>query len=310
MDKPPLISVTIAVFNAEKYLDEAIDSILTQTFTDFDVVIIDDGSTDRSPQILQQYAQKDPRIQLVLREHRGIARTRNDLTELARGEFIAVMDGDDIALPDRFQRQVDFLRQHPDVVCVGSTHDFIDEVGRFLFRYEPPLDNSQIQEFALKGNTPINHPSAMIRRSALIQVGGYVETMNTAGILDLWLRLGEVGALANLKEPLLQYRQHQAAISESKQLLQIADRREACQRAWQRRGIEGTFEETKPWRPVDRASRYEFSLKYGWSFFQRREWEAAIVYGFRAIREMPLKAGGWKLVVYSVMKRLTLLVTP
>ncbi|MCS6815163.1 MAG: glycosyltransferase family 2 protein [Cyanobacteria bacterium] len=305
MNPPPLVSVLMSVYNSERYLAQAIESILHQSFTDFEFIIIDDGSTDRSLEILQAYAQRDPRIQLISRENRGLARTKNELVSLARGEFLAIMDSDDVAMPDRLAHQVAFLRANPDVVCVGGAYDFIDEAGRLLEHVSVPLTDADLQRFALQGKVLINHPSAMIRRQALEQVGGYDETMHTDGILDLWLRLGEVGKLANLAETVLHYRQHQHSVSEQKQWLQLEDKREACERAWRRRGITGTFAETTPWRPVDRPSRYHYYLKYGWSFLNRREWGAAIIYGFRAMRELPWKRGAWKLLTYGVIKYLT-----
>ncbi len=307
MAQPPTVSVLMSVYNTQRYLAEAIDSILHQSFTDFEFIIINDGSTDESLTVLQAYAQHDPRIRLISRDNRGLARTKNELVSLAHGEFLAIMDSDDVAMPDRFAHQVDFLHANPDVVCVGGAYDFIDEAGRLLEHVSVPLTDDDLQRFALQGKVLINHPSAMIRRQALEQVGGYDETMHTDGILDLWLRLGEVGKLANLEETVLHYRQHQRSVSEQKQWLQLEDKREACERAWRRRGITGTFEETTPWRPVDRTSRYHYYLKYGWSFFHRREWGAAIVYGFRAIQELPWKRGGWKLLVYAVGKWLSVL---
>ena len=302
MVKQPTVSVALAVYNAEKYLAAAIDSILNQTFPDFELIVINDGSTDKSLKILQRYADRDPRIRLFSRENRGIAKTRNELTQLAQGELIAVMDADDVMMPDRLANQVAFLGSHPEVVCVGGAHDFIDEAGRVLFRKEDPSDDGTIQQLALQGYTPINHPSAMIRRDALLQIGGYPENMATVGDLDLFLRLGEIGKLANLTVTVLQYRQHAASVSERKQLAQIEDKRQACQRAWQRRGIQGEFTETQPWRPVDQVSLYEFLLEYGWKFFvTRRRW-AAIAYGFKAIRTLPWKPEGWKLLIAALIK--------
>lgn len=304
MVEQPVVSVALAVFNAQRYLSEAIDSILQQTFTDFELIIIDDGSTDKSLKILQRYALHDSRIRLFSRENRGIAKTRNEITRLAQGEFIAVMDADDVMMPDRLANQVEFLRQHPNVVCVGGAHDFIDEAGRVLFHLEEPTQDADIQRLALKGKTPINHPSAMIRRSALLQVGGYNETRATVADLDLFLRLGEIGQLANLKATVLKYRQHGGSVSERKQLQQIADRREACEQAWQRRGIQGQFEEISLWRPVDRRSRCDYYLKWGWEFVYRRQRGAAIVYALRAVRALPWKLGAWKLLAVALVNPL------
>ncbi|MFM7428015.1 MAG: glycosyltransferase family 2 protein, partial [Elainella sp.] len=233
----PLISVLMPVYNAQRYLPRAVESILHQSLGDFEFLILDDGSTDRSLAILQRYAQQDARIRLLSRANRGLVVSLNQLLELAQGELIARMDADDIALPDRFAQQVAFLQQHPQVVCVGGAQDWIDEAGRILLRHPEAEQNAEIQELALTGRTPINHPSALIRTAALRQVGGYDAAFYPAEDLDLWLRLGEIGELANLKATVLQYRQHSQSISEQQQARQIERQRAACQRAWQRRGI-------------------------------------------------------------------------
>src|SRR4051794_24772902 len=116
MPPPPPISVLLAVYNGGRYLRAAVDSILTQTFTDFEFIIIDDGSTDGSLATLREFAQRDPRINLVSRPNKGLTVTLNEGIALARGEFLARMDADDIALPQRFEKQIAYLRDHPECV--------------------------------------------------------------------------------------------------------------------------------------------------------------------------------------------------
>src|SRR5262249_45977834 len=126
---PPLISVCMPVHNAERFVGEAVESILGQTLRDFEFLIIDDGSTDGSTRILRDSAARDPRIRLTCRSNRGLVATLNELVDQARGEFIARMDADDIALPDRFLRQVDYLRRHPERVEGGAWVPVIDPAG-------------------------------------------------------------------------------------------------------------------------------------------------------------------------------------
>lgn len=301
---PPTISVLMPVYNAQRYLAKAVESILNQTFGDFEFLIVNDGSTDRSLAILQRYAKRDDRIRLISRPNTGHLLALNEMLKLAQGEFIARMDADDIALPERFAHQVAFLRQHPDVVCVGGAQDFIDEAGRILFHYQEAEDNDEIQRLALGGKTPINHPSAMMRRSAVLQVGGYDPTTYLAEDLDLWLKLGEIGKLANLPITVTQYRQHSQSESERKQAQQQRMKQQVCERAWQRRGIQGEFTETQPWRPVDAISQHRQLVKYGWQFFMNRQRWAAIVYGIKAIRTLPLNIQGWKLLIIALIKPL------
>jgi glycosyltransferase involved in cell wall biosynthesis len=306
MNSVPTLSVLMPVYNAERYVAEAVESILNQTFEDFEFLIIDDGSTDRSLKILQRYAARDARIQLTSRPNQGFVKTMNELLLKARGELLARMDADDVAMPDRFARQVEFLQQHPNVVCVGGAQDWIDAAGRFLLHHPEAEHDAEIQHLALIGHTPINHPSALIRRSPMLQIGGYDESMYPSEDLDVWLKLGEIGALANLHETVLQYRQHDRSISEVKQSEQTQKRRESCERAWKRRGVEGQyqFQETEPWRPVDRSSRFRFMTMYGWWFFNRGQRFAAIAYSLKAIGTLPLALEGWKLLICSLVKRL------
>lgn len=302
MSHLPLISVLMPVYNAQHHVAQAIESILNQSFADFEFLIVDDGSTDRSLKILQRYAKQDSRIRLVTRPNKGIVQTLNQMLAIAQGELIARMDADDVAMPDRLARQVEFLRQHPEVVCVGGAQDWIDEAGRFLLHHPEAEQDAEIQQLALTGQTPINHPSALIRRSALLQVGGYDESMYPAEDLDLWLKLGEIGKLANLKDTVLQYRQHNQSVSERMQVEQTQQRRNACQQAWNRRNIQGHFHESEPWRPVDRPSRYRFITMYGWWFFNAGKRTAAIIYSLKAIRILPWALEAWKLLACAILK--------
>ena len=119
----PVITVVMPIFNAERFLREAIESVLAQTFGDFELLAINDGSTDRSLDMLNELARRDSRIRVISRPNKGISATRNEGTKLGRGEFIAAIDADDISMPIRFETQVRFLREHPDHVAVGGRGD-------------------------------------------------------------------------------------------------------------------------------------------------------------------------------------------
>lgn len=301
----PLVSVLFPVYNTARYLEEALESILAQTFEDFELIIIDDGSTDASLKILQAYAARDARILLSSRENKGLAQTRNELLGQAKGEYIAIMDSDDVALPYRLARQVEFLQKELDVVCLGGAFELIDEAGRMLVSLPAPTNNEEIQQLMLAGHTAIHHATAMMRRASLLKVGGYPETMATGGDLDLFLRLGEVGKMANLTDTVLKYRQHMNSISALKHTQQIEDKKVACEQAWERRGIEGHFEATEPWRPdSSNSSQHHFMLKYGWWAFNSSHRKTAINYGLRAIRFLPLKISGWELLICALIKRM------
>jgi hypothetical protein len=212
------------------------------------------------------------------------------------------MDSDDVAMPDRFALQVDFLQRHPEVLCVGGAHEFIDDAGRLLFHNIEPLDDATIQQRALQGYTPINHPSAMIQRQAMLDVGGYDTSLAQAEDLDLFLKLGEIGKLANLPRTVLKYRQHSKSVSGYKQREQIRLKQIACERAYQRRGIQGEFLATQPWRPVGRVDLNRYLLKYGWQFYGTGQRWAALVYGVKAVCAVPVRFEGWKLVICALIK--------
>jgi len=217
MSDSPQISVVMPVYNGEKYLAEALQSILAQTFRDFECIAVDDGSTDRSLQILQQFAAQEPRIKIVSRPNTGIVGALNDGLAVAQGEFVARMDADDIATANRFERQVAELQKAPDCVALGSAVLFIDPEGRPLKVYSPHPTHAAIEEELARGNGgALIHPTILFRRKALVQCGGYRIQYNYIEDLDLYVRLLEIGRLANLPDVLLHYRQHSLSVNHVK----------------------------------------------------------------------------------------------
>ena len=306
----PTLSILMPVYNAEKYLAQAVDSILKQTYTDFEFLITDDASTDQSFAILRRYAQSDPRIKLTKQEKNvGLQKALNQMLKEAQGKYIARMDADDIALPNRFTDQVKILATDKEVIAVGGAFNLIDEKSRFLTVIRPPQDNDTIQEKALAGHTPICHPSVMMRREAVLQVGGYDESLKTVEDLDLFLKLGEIGELRNLQESVISYRLHGASVSETKGQQQRREAYQVCKRAWKRRGIEGKFEASELWRPGrDRASRYQFTLKYGWWAWNSGERKTALIYAVKALQIKPWGIKALKLLRCALFKPVPTLV--
>jgi cellulose synthase/poly-beta-1,6-N-acetylglucosamine synthase-like glycosyltransferase len=193
------------VRNGGDYLARAVDSILTQTFADFEFVIVDDGSTDATPERLRRYQAADSRIRVLSQNQAGLVASLNRGCAHAGAEYIARMDADDIAFPERFARQVEFLDRHPEVALVGSAVVRIDAAGRELTRNVCPTSHAEIVA-ALRRYTCFTHPSVMLRATALAAAGGYRYAYAPAEDYDLWLRLSERYKLANLPEPLLYYR--------------------------------------------------------------------------------------------------------
>jgi glycosyltransferase involved in cell wall biosynthesis len=299
----PTVSVMMPVYNTERYLAEAVESILAQTFADFELIAVDDGSTDGSGAILERYAARDGRVRVERLEHGGIVAARNRALELARGEFCAVMDSDDVALPGRLERQVAYLRDHPEVLCVGTAVRLIDPDGRVLRDAHAGMDHERIQEVLLSGRCPLNHPSVLMRRAAVLAVGGYRDGFAPSEDLDLFLRLGEVGRLANLPEVLQKYRQHPRSASEQGQRRQLERAARAVREACQRRGLPPRDLALKPWRPTGWRSRMQTYVNYGWWGFQRGDRRVALRYGLRAVGQMPWHPDGWRLLACAVLKR-------
>jgi glycosyltransferase involved in cell wall biosynthesis len=303
MASVPMLSVLMPVYNAERYVAEAVDSILGQTFRDFEFLIIDDGSTDSSGAILRRYAERDPRIRVVSRHNTGLLVALNELLGLARGELLARMDADDVALPDRLEREVNYLRDHPEVVCVGGRVMLIDPDGHPLGPGHLETDHEELVEMGLSGLCPLNHPSVLMRREVVLAVGGYRPEYSTAEDLDLFLRLAEVGRLANLPVIVTRYRLHPNSVSERQQRLQIAKSRAVAAEASARLGLPDRFVERQPWRPSDRASRLNFATWFGWAAYKRRDRRGAVRYGLKAVAAVPWKQDGWRLLACALLKR-------
>ncbi len=208
-EKSPVISVALPVYNGERYLAEAIDSILAQTFTNFELIIIDDGSTDASLDILSVYEKRDPRIRLISRENRNLVATLNEIIGLARGTWIARMDQDDIALPQRFERQLDLLNQTGADIC-GSWVKFFGTRDKRVYKY--PLSDDAIK-MAMLFACPFAHPTVMMR-AGLVKNNCYDKDWESCEDYDLWERMSRAGLkFTNVQEVLLLYRKHHDQIS-------------------------------------------------------------------------------------------------
>jgi hypothetical protein len=204
----PTVSVVLPVHNGEPYLAEAIDSILGQTFGDFELIAVDDASTDNSRRRLDDAAARDSRVCVVDGADRGLVGALNLGLSLARGEFIARMDADDISQPDRFARQVSFLRENPDIAVVGSAITLIDAGGAVVREISYPSAPADVDRFLMEVGSALAHPAVMARRTAMLTVGGYRKLFQHCEDYDLWLRMAERYLLANLPDRLLRYRQH------------------------------------------------------------------------------------------------------
>jgi glycosyltransferase involved in cell wall biosynthesis len=192
------ISVVMAVYNGEPHMREAIESIVSQTFSDFEYILLDDGSSDGTLEILQEYEKRDKRIRVLQNQGNiGLTKSLNKGILASRGEYVARMDADDISHPKRFELQTAFLDSNQNCGVVGSWYVKIDEQGKELWRKKLPLKDEEIKNLLIKSNV-FPHASAMVRRAALDKVGLYNESWKLSQDYELWFRIGsqyEIGVI-------------------------------------------------------------------------------------------------------------------
>ncbi|MEQ1498885.1 MAG: glycosyltransferase [Novosphingobium sp.] len=211
----PAVSVAMSVYNGERFLAPAIESVLAQTMDQFELLILDDGSKDSSREIAAGYAARDSRVRLIARENRGLVISLNQLLTEARAPLVARMDADDLCLPERFEQQLAFLDANPDHGVLGTRTTDIDEhdhafpldTGEHPLTYEAFLHNVEC------GGPLLAHPTVMYRRAVVQAVGGYHQAFRHCEDYDLWLRLANSTRIANLPERLLRYRHYADQVS-------------------------------------------------------------------------------------------------
>lgn len=302
MHDAPAISVLMPVYNASAYVREAVASICAQTFGDFEVILIDDGSTDGSLAVLREFAARDSRIRLVSRPNVGLTRTLNEGLKLARGHFIARMDADDISVPHRFEKQLEYLRAHPECVCVGSRVRLIDPCGSPLRESDHKLTQEQIDHDLLAGiGWAIVHPAALMRRDAVTAVGGYREQYDSVEDLDLFLRLSEMGEVANLPDVLLEYRQHFQSVNYTRHTEQLRLKEMIVREAYQRRGMPMP----EKWDLANRTMRThaEQLQTWAWSALKQGNVPVARRHAFASLRRRPLSPDAWRTMYCALRGR-------
>lgn len=230
----PKVSILMPVYNADKYLNEAVDSILNQTFKDWELIIINDGSTDRSRELLSQIA--DNRVIIVDNEKNlGLIDTLNKGINHCKGEYIARMDADDISIPERIEKQVQFMDNHPRHIMCGTNALVIDNNGKVTGKIRNLTDNRFLQINLLFSN-PFIHPSMMIR-SDILKNNLYDKQYKHIEDYELWCRIALLGEVANLENDLLFYRWHDSNISVINAETQIRSKKEINKRQLERFGL-------------------------------------------------------------------------
>lgn len=289
------------VYNAERYVGEAVESILEQTWRDFEFIVIDDGSTDRSLEILNAYAAHDPRLRIVSRPNTGYLLALNEGLLLCQGEYVARMDADDVAMPERLAQQIAFLDVHSECLMVGSALVRIDADGDILCEEHLPASHEEIEARLLLGLGAIGHPAALIHRQALVEVGGYREPYYGAEDHDLWLRLAERGRLANLPDALLKCRVHAGNFTFVNEERGRAATRAALEDAYRRRGQPCPSDLPAavgaPQTAAERMRAWARSALYAGQYRAGRKHALALW------REHPWQIDSWVLLAHALLGR-------
>ena len=298
----PAVSVLMPVYNAQRYLTAAMASVLDQTFRDFELIVVDDGSTDSSPAILGRYAAADARVRLVSRPNTGYVPALNEALALARAPLVARMDADDVSLPTRFEKQVAYLAANPDCVLLGTHVVQMDADGDVIGPMsDVAFGHDMIDADLLGRGWPIVHPTVMMRPEAVRQVGGYDPSLCPNEDHDLFLRLAEVGRVENLPEVLLHYRRHAASESTLKRAWSPDLVTRIIVDACRRRGIPVPLAATanaavpEPLADLERG--------WAWQAVRARNLSTARKYALHTLRRRPLSADSWRLALCAVRGR-------
>ena len=299
MSDTPTVSVVMPAYNAERYLRDAVESILGQTWPHLEFLVFDDGSSDRTRPILKEYADKDERVRLYFEEHAGYLAWLNKGIAESRCDFIARMDADDISGPGRLARQLDYFQQHPDLVALGSWTELIDPEGESLGVQECPVDHADIDAWHLNGRGGgICHPAAMLRRSAVEQVGGYRPQFEYSEDYDLFLRLAEVGRLANIPEVLFRYRIHFSGVSHDHAVRQARLVKQARAEAYDRRGLEKdeslADDDRAPVSAAVGTSRHTFMAR---TALDHGNLQTAHKHAWLGVRRAPWSLWSWQVLI-------------
>ena len=254
---PPLVSVVMPVRDARQFLREAIDSILEQTFSDFELLLIDDFSQDDSAAICQSYCAADSRVVLLHNTERGIIGALNFGIAHARGKLIARMDADDICEPDRFARQVREFERNPAIAVLGTAASLINQSGDTIGELRYETAPAEIHR-ALLQRSCIIHPSAMMRAESVRRAGGYRNAFLRCEDYDLWLRMAAPDNMANLDAPLLRYRLHENQVTWDGFEQRILSELAAVELAKRRRA--GRPDDIDTSSPIDRAALKDLGM--------------------------------------------------
>jgi hypothetical protein len=277
----PFVSILLPVFNCEIFLDAAIVSMRCQTLDNVEIVAVNDGSTDGSARILREHAAVDKRIRVIEQSNQGIAAALNTGIEWCRGQYIARMDGDDIAEPDRLMAQVAFLENNIAIGCVGGWATNINDAGQFTGTTRLPVKPHEVNAALDRGSYAILHPTIMLRHTCLDAIGNYDPAFRYAEDLDLLLRLREVTQLANLPRTVLKYRKRSSSMS---------DAGVSKYPAWDQKALLATHARGR--RPVPASTLARAAERVSWTALDSGDFGTAVRQAWQAVRHAPLNVAG------------------
>ena len=273
----------MTAYNSEAYIEQAVDSVLNQSLADFEFVIVDDGSTDRTPAILQRYAQADERIKVVTQPNQGTPTAINAGIAVAQAEVIARMDADDRMLPERLEKQLAYLQRHPEATVVSCLAHYINDQNQVIGKnYSDLLTVEDCQRYIREDKIIFClHPGAMFRKEPVLEIGGYRPMMIYAQDIDLWNRLADHGYYTIvMPEILMQYRIHPNA-----SMAKVNERSDIAGWVMQsaRRRRRGEAELTLPeYRAQLAATPWPKKIKRRWIIYRDAYYRAAgMMYGSR-----------------------------
>jgi glycosyltransferase involved in cell wall biosynthesis len=301
----PPITVLIPVRNVGHWLRETLASVHAQTFKDWKLIAIDDGSSDNSPDILRDAEKNDPRIKVVVRPNKGLVETRNELLYMADTDLVAWLDSDDRMTPDRLQLQLARFAEEPALVCCGGAATLTDPDGLPIKTHAFPTDHESLVQFMRK-EIAFYFPSVTIKRQTAVDIGGFRHPAVSEDF-DMCLRLSEVGRVANLPQVLVYYRQHLASAANSirnktyilrQVVLDLAEERRTKGSDRLQRGEPLNIDfGPQPTAKQNAATTHE---RWAWWALHDRHLKTARKYAWTTLRERPLSVASWRLLACAI----------